>query len=181
MEETLTLMEKTAFLKSVDMLSSMPIEALAQLAAQGRELHLDAGDVVFREGDVNRGVFLVIDGLIEIRKGRALQDVRGAGMGFGELALREREPHTTSAIATQHSHVLNVSNEEFFDTMLDFPEVGLAMVRILAQRLTEMAQRVHDLEGQVAHLNATLRSASIEIPAYQSGTYTRPPGLTTDP
>jgi CRP/FNR family cyclic AMP-dependent transcriptional regulator len=177
MDETLSLMEKTAFLKSVEMLSSIPTEALAQLAARGKELHYDAGQVIFREGDVNRGVFLVIDGLVEIRKGRALDTVRGSGLGFGELALSEGEPHTTTAVATQHTHLLNLTNEEFFETMLDYPEVGLAMVRTLAMRLTELGARVHDLEGQVAHLNATLKRSGVEIPLYQSGTYTRPEGL----
>lgn len=174
MDETLTLIEKTAFLKSTDIFASIPTEVVAQLAARGREMHFDAGQVIFRDGDPNTGVYMVVEGLVEMRKGRALEGVRGPGLGFGEMALSEGEPHTFTAVATQHTHLLNVSNEVFFDTMLDYPEVGVGMVRALGKRISEMAQRVHDLEGQIAHLNAAMRGAGVEAPHYVSGAYKRP-------
>jgi len=55
--------------------------------------------------------------------------------------------------------------------MLDYPEIGVAMVKILSRRLSESAQRVHDLEGQIAHLANTLRNAGIATPSYVSGYY----------
>lgn len=174
MEETLTLIEKTAFLKSTDMFAAIPTEVLAQLAARARELHFDAGHTIFRQGDPSSGAYMVVEGLIEIRKGRALEGVRGAGLGFGELALAEGEPHTFTVVAIEHTHVLNVSNDVFFDTMLDYPEIGVGMVRALGKRISEQAQRLHDLEGQIAHLNATLRGAGVEAQPYASGAYRRP-------
>ena len=72
MADTLTLVERTAFLKSLRVLSSIPLEALAELAGRAREIHCEPGDVVFREGDPNRGTFFVVDGLLEQRRGRAL-------------------------------------------------------------------------------------------------------------
>jgi CRP-like cAMP-binding protein len=177
MHEMMTLIEKTAFLKSTDLFTKIPTEVVAQMATRTRELHVEAGEALFREGEMNSGAYLVVEGLIEIRKGRALDRVRGPGEGFGELGLGEGEPHLFSAIAAQPSYLLNVSNEKFFEGMLDFPEMAIAMVRILSQRIGELAQRTHDLEGQIAHLNATLRKAGVEAPRYSSGAYTRPPGL----
>ena len=110
MEDTLTVIEKTAFLKGTELFASIPTEVLAQLAARGRELHFDAGQTIFVEG----------------------------------------EPHTFSAVATQHTHVLNVSNDVLFDTIIDYPEVGVGMVRALSKRVSELAQRVHDLEDEIA-------------------------------
>ncbi|HYM82089.1 MAG TPA: cyclic nucleotide-binding domain-containing protein [Candidatus Limnocylindria bacterium] len=174
MEETLTLMEKTAILKSAELFAHMPTEALAELASRSRELHFEAGRTVFKEGDANRGAFLIVEGRVEIYKGRALDDIRIVGQGFGELALGEGEPHHFTAAAAEHTHVLNISNETLFDAILDFPEMGVAMVRTASARLTQLAQRVHDLEGQIAHLNATLQRAGVEAPTYQSGAYPRP-------
>lgn len=180
MKETLTLIEKTAILKSSALLGHIPTEALAQLAARGRELHFDAGSTIFREGDANRGTFLIVEGMVEMRKGRALDSMRRSGQGFGELGLLEGEPHEFTAIATEHTHALNISNEDFFDAILDYPEVGLAMVRGLSKRLAEMAQRIHDLEGQVAHLSSTIQGAGLDVPSYVSGAYRRPQGLGRD-
>ena len=174
MEETLTLLEKTAFLRGLDMFSGVPSEMLAQLAGRAQETRYEAGQVIFREGEANRGLSMVVEGLVEIRKGRALDRVCGPGMGFGELALAEGEPHQTTAVATLETHALTVSNEAFFETMLDFPEVAVAVVRVLAAHIADMAQRLHDLEGKIAHLNAALREAGAEAPMYQSGAFRRP-------
>jgi CRP-like cAMP-binding protein len=170
----LTLMEKTAILKSADPFTHIPTEALAELAARAKEHQFPVGASVFREGETNRGAFLVVEGRVEIYKGRALQAVCLPGQSFGELALGEGEPHEFAAVSAEDTHVLNISNDILVDTMLDFPEVGVAMARAQAQRITELAQRVHLLEGQVAHLNATLKQAKVEIPQYQSGAYQRP-------
>jgi len=174
MKETLTLIEKTAILKTSGLLGSIPTEPLARLAARGREFHVDAGQVIFREGDPNRGGFLVVEGLVEVRKGRALVSMRQAGDAFGELALNEGEPHEFTAIATDHTHVLTISNEDLFDTITDYPEVGLELLRGFARRLSELAQRIHHLEGHVAHLSASLKSAGVQPTTYQSGAYPRP-------
>jgi CRP-like cAMP-binding protein len=163
-EAILTLIEKTAYLKSSPLLSVMPIEGLAQLASRSQELHLEEGEFAYREGEVNRGTFLVVDGLIQVGQGSALQTIRGAGEGFGELSLDEGETHRTSAMAIEHSHLLNVSNDDLFETILDFPEVGLALTRFMSGRLVDVGRRVHDLEQQIAKLNRVLRSHGIEVP-----------------
>ncbi|TMQ71330.1 MAG: cyclic nucleotide-binding domain-containing protein [Candidatus Eisenbacteria bacterium] len=174
MDEMLTIIERTAFLKGTEIFASIPTEVLAQLAGRGREIHFGAGETIFREGDPNSGAYMVVEGLVEIRKGRALDGVRTPGEGFGELSLMEGEPHNFTAVASEHTHVLNVSNEVLFDTILDYPEVGVGMVRSMGKRVTELVQRVHDLEGQIAHLAATLRSSGVEAPTYVSGAYRRP-------
>jgi len=173
MEETLTIIERTAFLKGTELFASIPTEVLAQLAARGRELHFDAGQTIFSEGAANTGAYMVVEGLIELRKGRALDGVRTPGEGFGELSLSEGEPHTFTAVASQHTHLLNVSNDVLFDTMLDYPEVGVGMVRSLGKRVSELGQRVHDLEGQSGHLAATLRTSGVETQKCVSGVYQR--------
>ena len=87
MEETLTLIEKTAFLRSIPLLASIPTEPLAELAGRAREIHSDAGEVLFQEGDPDRGTYVVIDGLLQLRRGRSVVRVLKSGMAFGELWL----------------------------------------------------------------------------------------------
>lgn len=164
MEATLTLIEKTAYLKNSNILSAMPIEGLAQLAAHAREIHLEEGEFAYRQGDLNRGVFHVVDGLVEVGQDSAIHTLRTGGEGFGELSLAEGETHHTFARALTHTHVLNVSNEEMFETILDFPEVGLALLRFMSVRVIETGRRVVYLEEQIAKLNRILRSHGIEVP-----------------
>src|SRR3989449_3598713 len=128
MADTLTLVERTAFLKSMRMLSSIPLEALAELAGRAREIHCAPGDVVFREGDPNRGTFFVVDGLLEQRRGRALLAVFRPGSAIGELWLEEGEPHESRLVALQPSHLLNIHPEGGREGLLQYPELGAAVV-----------------------------------------------------
>lgn len=164
MDAVLTLIEKTAYLKASPLLSAMPIEGLAQLAARATELHLEEGEFAYRKGERNRGVFLVVDALVQVGQGSAIHTLRSPGEGFGELALGDGDTHRTTATALKHTHVLNVSNDDLFETILDFPEVGLSLARFMSQRLVDIGKRVLDLEEQIAKLNLTLRSHGIEVP-----------------
>jgi CRP/FNR family transcriptional regulator, cyclic AMP receptor protein len=163
-DETLTLIEKTAFMKSIPVFSNIPTEALAGLAAHAREVHCDPGDELFHEGDANRGAFLVIDGLIQVRRGRAVVRVMRAGMGFGELWLREGEVHQYTLAAVEHSHVLNVLPDDVWDAVQEHPEFASAMVRSFALRIHELTGRILDLERVIARLHLSLVERGIEPP-----------------
>jgi len=143
---TLTLVEKTAFLKGIKLLASIPTEALADLASRAREVYCEPGETLFQEGDPDRGSFLCVEGLLQLRKGRAVVRVLQPGTALGELWLGEGEPHQYSLIAIERSHLLNVTREDVNEAMLDYPEFGAAMVRMFALRVHELNGRVLDLE-----------------------------------
>ena len=64
MPDTMTLIEKTVFLKSVEVLHDVPTEALAQLAARATEVRCNRGAPLFREGDEDQGTYLVVEGVL---------------------------------------------------------------------------------------------------------------------
>lgn len=177
MEETLTLVEKTAFFKSVDVLQSIPTEALAQLAARATEIHAEQGDVLFAEGEPNRGTFLVVSGMIELRKGPALVRMLRERMTFGELFLEHDEPHQYTAVASQHSHVLNLQSQDVMEGMLDYPEFGIAVVRSLALRNHRLTERVLEMEQLLDQFHTAMREAGIEPPVREPAVAKEAPPL----
>jgi CRP-like cAMP-binding protein len=164
MDEILTLIEKTAFLKGLPGATTIPTEAIAELASRATEIHCAPGDVLFREGDPDRGSFVVIDGSLELRKGSALVLVLKRGMSVGELSHGEGEPHQYTLIAAEHSHVLNLTREDTLDSMLDYPEMAVEVVRTLGQRFHELASRVLELEAANARLRDALLAAGLVPP-----------------
>jgi CRP-like cAMP-binding protein len=163
-EDLLTLIEKTAFLKSVDILASVPTEALLDLAENTREIHLDPGDVVFEEGEPNRGTFLVVEGVLEQRKGDALIRVIEPRMVAGELWLGENEPHNYTVRANTHAHVLQLERRDVDESITDYPEIALAIVKGLAFRLHELTERALELEEMIARLNQEVVQRGIHVP-----------------
>jgi CRP-like cAMP-binding protein len=150
MADTLTLIEKTVHMKSSDVFSAIPTEPLAQLAARANEVMLDRGETLFREGDDDQGVFIVIEGVVELRKGNAVVRVLQSGTVHGELFLQESGPHQYTAVAREDARVLNLGRNDVFDAFLEYPEFGIAMVQDLARRHHMLTERVSELEKQSA-------------------------------
>lgn len=164
MTDTLTLVEKTAFLKSLPMLTGIPTEALAQLASRSHEVHLDAGETLIRTGEPTRGPWLVVEGQLEQRIGDALVRVLGPGMAFGELFLGEGQPTQYTVRALAHSHVINLTRDDVLEALVDFPELAVSMVRSFALRVHELTVHTVDLERLIARLQRALEAAGLPLP-----------------
>jgi CRP-like cAMP-binding protein len=164
MDQRLTLIEKTAFLKGVDVLSSVPSEALLDLAMRAKERHLEPGQALIQEGEPNQGTFLVMEGTLEERHGLALVRIVRPRMAVGELYLGEADTHIYTVRALEHAHVLHLTIEDVFDSIADHPELAIAMVKVLSFRLHEVVSRVLALEDVVHRLIAAMRAAGVEPP-----------------
>ena len=169
MAETLTLLEKTVHMKSSEVFRAIPTEPLAQLAARANEVQVNRGETVFREGDDDQGVFIVIEGVVELRKGNAVVRVLGSGTVYGELFLQESGAHQYTAVAREDARVLNLGRNDVFDALLEYPECGVAMVQDLALRNHTLTERVIELEKRltlrVARRGQRTSGESIERPA----------------
>lgn len=168
MSDTLTLIEKTVFLKSVEVFAVIPTEPLGQLAAHTTEAQFDPGETLFRERDQADGIFVVVDGSIELRQGDVVVRVLDAGAVHGELFLEENACYEYTATARSESRVLKLARGHVFDALLEYPEFGLAVVMELARRHQQLVARVieleHEKESGVTATPARTESA-IEPPA----------------
>ena len=164
MADTLTIIEKTVHMKSSDVFSAIPTEPLAQLAARASEVMLDRGQTLFHEGDDDLGVFIVIEGVVELRKGNAVVRVLQSGTVHGELFLQESGAHQYTVVAREDARVLNLGRNDVFDAFLEYPEFGIAIVQDLARRHHTLTERVSELEKQLALRGAPpAQSATEEI------------------
>src|SRR5262245_22450465 len=93
-ETVMPIVEKPALMKAYPGGGGVPMGWLAVLAARTQERHYGAGEYVFREGEPNRATVLVVEGRLEVRKRGQFFRIVDAGTGFGQLELREGDPHT---------------------------------------------------------------------------------------
>jgi CRP-like cAMP-binding protein len=106
---------------------------------------LDAGEVIFREGDDPRGeAFLVHAGRVEVRRRIGSEDrlVRVVGRGdlLGELALFRDTLHSASAIAVEPVTLLVIPANRLHQMVRTNPGLAVALIRQLALRLREAEQ-----------------------------------------
>jgi len=96
---------------------------------------LKAGDVIFREGDEARELFVVRSGQVRIQIGNRTITELGAESIFGEMALIDGQPRSASAIAVTDVELVPVSEKQFLFLVSQTPYFALKVMRVLAQRL----------------------------------------------
>jgi CRP/FNR family transcriptional regulator, cyclic AMP receptor protein len=100
----------------------------------------DQGAVIFKENDEGNEMFIIIQGLVEIRKStgpsssKILTTLQKGDM-FGEMAIIEKQPRSATAVATQPTRVL-VLNEKLYDNMIGTnPDFARKMNKVLSERI----------------------------------------------
>jgi CRP/FNR family transcriptional regulator, cyclic AMP receptor protein len=98
------------------------------------------GAVIFRENEQGSEMFIIIQGVVEIRKStgpsssKILTTLQKGDM-FGEMAIIEKQPRSATAVAVQPTRVL-VLNERLYDSMLGSnPDFARKMNRVLSERI----------------------------------------------
>jgi CRP-like cAMP-binding protein len=136
MEGALTIVEKTLFLMKIEFFEKMETESVARIALLSKELHLDEGEFIFKEGEPAEASFLVVDGAVEIaQKGEVLREVTvGGGLGLLE-SVAPGQTHIVSARAVARTHMLTFTREDINYAAREYPEFALGLIRALAAAL----------------------------------------------
>jgi CRP-like cAMP-binding protein len=94
-----------------------------------------AGDVIFREGDQARELFVIKSGQVRIQIGNRTISELGSDSIFGEMALIDSEPRSATAIAVTDVELVAISEKQFLFLVSQTPYFALKVMRVLAQRL----------------------------------------------
>jgi CRP-like cAMP-binding protein len=137
----ITTVEKVLFLKSVDLFRALPGEELAQIAEIAEEQPFAAGDQVFSEGEPGDALYLVVEGAVKVHRGPRQLAQLGVRDVFGEMAVLDSEPRSTSVTALKDAVLLKIGRDDFRDILQERPEIGLGILKVLSRRLREATRR----------------------------------------
>lgn len=138
---SLTVIEKMMLLRQVPIFADLGAEDLEELATIVEERRLEAGRVLFQEGDPGDAVYLVVKGQITVFTGgtadrpeRILSQL-GAGACIGEMAVLDAAPRSATVRAVERTRLLRVPGEGFKSVMAERPEMSQAIVAELVRRM----------------------------------------------
>ncbi|MCH2447111.1 MAG: cyclic nucleotide-binding domain-containing protein, partial [Candidatus Marinimicrobia bacterium] len=130
-------LEKTIFMKGVDLFRDISGEEVSHVAQIAEEIEYDSEQTIFKEGDVGDSMFIIVDGAVRIHKGDKELAVLSKGKFVGEMALLDQEPRSASVTSTEETTLLEINGEDFYDLMASRMEIMQGIVKILTQRLRE--------------------------------------------
>jgi CRP-like cAMP-binding protein len=101
-------------------------------------IRIPAGTAIFRDGDPGDAMYVVQSGAVELRVGeRVVETVTDRGM-FGEMALIDNAPRTTTAVAIEDSVLIKIDQRQFMFMLRQTPFFAISVMRLLTRRLRAM-------------------------------------------
>lgn len=101
--------------------------------------HFEAGEIIFRQGDVGDRVYVIIDGEVEIVHHNAHGEAsviarRKAGDCIGEMALIAKAPRSATARAVTHMDALTLHRNAFDALFTHIPALRESFERLMQER-----------------------------------------------
>lgn len=121
--------------------TNLPPEELDRLVAEMPVVNLNAGDILFREGDPGEHLYVVVTGELEIlmapdTDNELILNVLYEGEYLGEMSLIQPGGHrTASARARGDVVLLSMDRKQFSNLLERHPRLFNEMVNVLSQRL----------------------------------------------
>jgi len=134
--------ERLALLRKVDFLAPLDDDTLTELVAQARVARYRAGERIVSELEAGADVFVITQGqaevIVEPRGGtRRVLLTLSPGSAFGEMASLTGELRSATVMATGDVEVLVIHDADFDRLRERRPEVAVALLRTLGQRLVD--------------------------------------------
>lgn len=103
--------------------------------------HCGKGEIVFREGEKGDTMYMVLAGRCVLVKGNldtpTLLGLCNVGSIFGEMALLENEPYSSTAVALDDISLLGINRKRFHQFVEEMPSLSIKIMEALSLRLRE--------------------------------------------
>ena len=125
-------------------------EGLRTLAQQMRRRRFRRNEVIFHQGDIGDSVQVVVEGAVKIVLPSAEGDEAiiaslKPGEFFGELALLDGAPRSTTATAVEPTETLALPRDQFLHQLAHDPRIVHALLHALAEELRRLTGHVEEL------------------------------------
>jgi CRP-like cAMP-binding protein len=103
-------------------------------------------EIIVRDGEWTDGLYVVLSGEVEARKGDQVLSRLKEGDLFGEISLLSKTPATATVLATRRTSLLRLPREDFDALILSHPQILVLVSELSEQRL----RRTEALTGSPA-------------------------------
>lgn len=113
-------------------------DAIDLLASQSTVQDIEGGEVLFREGEPAKTLFIVVSGRLRalLAGGQVAGDI-GRGEPIGEIGLLTGEPRSATVYAVRDSQLLCIRKDDLTQLIQQFPQALLEVTRVIIRRLRQ--------------------------------------------
>lgn len=152
----MSLNEEVDTLRRIPFFSGIEPSKLKLLAFTSERVAYEAGQVLFRQGDMGDAAYVILEGdaevLVDSDAGPVTVAVLGRNAFVGEIAILCDVPRTATVQARQRLITLRIKKDLFLRLIAEFPQMGIAMLRELAHRLEMTNQKLREAVAEADRL-----------------------------
>lgn len=111
-----------SYLNETELFSLCSNTDLARIAPFINEVSVNTGEVLFKTGDQAEGLFLLMDGHIEIQSGRRVLNRIESGT-LGEESVNDEGKYLTTAVSLKDSKLLIIPQKQIQRLLKKYPEM----------------------------------------------------------
>jgi CRP-like cAMP-binding protein len=129
--------DKFALLRRVQLLRGCDDELIAVLSRRCDTRRMDAGVVLYAEGDACTHLWIVASGVVGVYAGDVLVARRHSGAPVDEAALVAVAPHRHTAVTEEPENVLlRLERGEFFEMVRAVPRLAICLLSVLGDEVS---------------------------------------------
>jgi CRP-like cAMP-binding protein len=132
-------------LRGLKLLAGLSSGQLEDISRKLKPVRFRQGEVILREGTSGDEMFFIESGRVRVIRGDGSQRLvlaeLGAGDLFGEMALLTGNTRSASVVAQSEVDLWALSQADFDDLVTAYPNLALALGRLLSERLRTTDQR----------------------------------------
>ena len=143
-------------LRRIPLFSRIEPAKLKLLAFTSEHMTFKEGQVLMRQGEVGNEAYVLMDGRVAVTVDSPQGEIVVAELGdnelIGEIAILCDVPRTASVKALGEVKTLLIRKEQFLQLVSQFPQMGIEIMRSLADRLSATNQEL--AEAKRAHASS---------------------------
>ena len=152
--------ENNDFLKYVPIFSDLSENTLEQISKLGMRKSFTKDSVVLFEHETGSALFVIVQGKLKVSRvsddgKEVILTILSESDFFGEMAILDGLARSANVTAMEDSELFIIQRNEFLDLLQSHPEIAIALLQELTQRLRSADMKIKslslkDAEGKVA-------------------------------
>jgi CRP-like cAMP-binding protein len=132
-QENLQLLQGVSIFRDLE-----PDTALSRLAEAIEPKQFPANHTIIQQGEASTVLYILATGQVKVHLGNCQLAQLGTGAYFGEISLFDSQPASASVSTLEPCQCLILSQAQLIQTIQEHPDVGLHILRVLAQRIRQL-------------------------------------------
>lgn len=124
-------------LEDVPLFSGLNRNKLKVLSRNFTERRFDEGKTIQSEGEMGVAFYLIVEGSVDVKKGKRTIAHLGRGQYFGEMSLLDKQPRSATIVAKEPTSCLLMTAWSFYGLLESDSSIAINVMRELARRLRE--------------------------------------------